>query len=226
MSAEETFFGLAAVQSVGLDKKKRNVTMESIKLQAEERQQGGKGVARRLRTAGKIPAVFYGKGKATRALAVSPKDLVAAVSGEFGVNGVIELSIGSESFQTVLRDYQYHPVTRELLHADFFSLDEQRPIEIQVPLELEGKAKGIILGGRLRQVFLKLPVRCLAKDIPAKIVFDVSDLGVDELFRVKDLTLPEGVEVLYPPNQTLGGVYGSRRQANAEEEKAEEEKKK
>src|SRR5690606_4284062 len=122
--------------------------MESIKLQAEERQQGGKGVARRLRTAGKIPAVFYGKGKATRALAVSPKDLVAAVSGEFGVNGVIELSIGGESFQTVLRDYQYHPVTRELLHADFFSLDEQRPIEIQVPLELEGKAKGIILGGR------------------------------------------------------------------------------
>ena len=199
--------------------------MESIKLQAEERQQGGKGVARRLRAGGKIPAVFYGKGKQSVPLTVSPKELVAAVSGEYGVNGIIELSIGGQSHRTLLREYQYHPVTRELLHADFYSVDEQRPIEVQVALELEGKAKGIVLGGRLRQVFLKLPVRCLPKDIPAKIVFDVSDLGVDELFRVKDLSLPEGVEVLYPPNQTLGGVYGSRRAATADDEKAEEEKK-
>src|SRR5690606_6565570 len=123
--------------------------MESIKLQAEERQQGGKGVARRLRTAGQIPAVFYGKGKPTIALSVSPKDLVTAVSGEFGVNGIIELSIGGETHRTLLRDYQYHPVTRELLHADFYSVDEQRPVEVQVALELEGKAKGIVLGGRL-----------------------------------------------------------------------------
>lgn len=196
--------------------------MQAIKVQAEERTNSGKGISRQLRAGGKIPAVFYGKGKSTTSLAVSPKELKAAVTGEFGVNTVIELEFGGKSYQTMLIDYQYHPVTRELLHADFYSFDDDRPVDVEVPLELVGKAKGIVLGGRLRQVFLRLPIRCRAKDIPAKLTFDVTDLGVEDLFRVKDLALPEGVQVRYPANQTLGGVYGNRRK-QGEDEKGEEE---
>lgn len=195
--------------------------MQAIKLQAQERATSGKGAARQLRAAGQIPAIFYGKGKTTTALTVSPKDLKAAVTGEFGVNTVIELEFGGQSYPTLLVDYQYHPVTRELLHADFYNFDDERPVEVEVPLELVGKAKGIVLGGRLRQVFARLPIRCRAKNIPAKLTHDVSDLGVEDMFRVKDLTLPEGVEVRYPPNQTLGGVYGSRRKAGEEEQEEE-----
>lgn len=195
--------------------------MQAIKVQAEERLNSGKGSSRQLRAAGKIPAVFYGKGKNTTTLAVSPKELKAAVSGEFGVNTVIELEFGGQSYQTLLIDYQYHPVTRELLHADFYKLDDERAVDVEVPLEMVGKAKGIVLGGRQRQVFLKLPIRCRAKDIPAKITHDVSDLGVEEMFRVKDLVLPAGVEVRYPANQTLGGVYGNRRK-QGEDDKEEE----
>jgi large subunit ribosomal protein L25 len=195
--------------------------MEAIKVQAEERQASGKGNSRQLRTSGKIPAVFYGKGKGTTSLAVSPKELKAAVSGAFGVNTVIELEFGGQTHRTLLLDYQYHPVSRELLHADFYSFDEDRKVDVEVPLELTGKAKGIVLGGRLRQVFLKLPVRCRATDIPAKITHDVTELGVEDMFRVKDLALPSGVEVRYPANQTLGGVYGNRRRGG-EEEGAEE----
>jgi large subunit ribosomal protein L25 len=197
--------------------------MQAIKVQAQERPNSGKGSSRQLRAAGQIPAIFYGKGKTTTALAVSPKALKAAVTGEFGVNTVIELEFGGSAYQTLLIDYQYHPVTRELLHADFYSFDEDRTVDVEVPLELVGKAKGIVLGGRLRQVFLRLPIRCRAKDIPAKLQFDVTDLGVEDMFRVKDLVLPEGVEVRYPPNQTLGGVYGNRRKAG-EEDKEEETK--
>lgn len=195
--------------------------MQAIKVQAEERSTSGKGAARQLRAAGKIPAVFYGKGKDSTTLAVSPKELKAAVQGEFGVNTVIELEFGGKAYQTLLIDYQYHPVTRELLHADFYNFDDDRPVDVEVPLEMTGKAKGIVLGGRLRQVFLRLPIRCRAKDIPAKITHDVSDLGVEDMFRVKDLALPAGVEVRYPANQTLGGVYGNRRRQGEEEEKEE-----
>lgn len=192
--------------------------MQAIKVQAEERTNNGKGVSRQLRAAGKIPAVFYGKGKTTTSLSVSPKELKAAVTGEFGVNTVIELEFGGKSYQTLLIDYQYHPVTRDLLHADFYNFDEDRPVDVEVPLEMTGKPKGIVLGGRLRQVFLKLPIRCRAKDIPAKLVHDVTELGVEDMFRVKDLALPAGVEVRYGANQTLGGVYGNRRKQGEEEE--------
>jgi large subunit ribosomal protein L25 len=194
--------------------------MQAIKVQAEERTNNGKGISRQLRAAGKIPAVFYGKGKTTTSLSVSPKELKAAVTGEFGVNTVIELEFGGRSYQTLLIDYQYHPVTRELLHADFYNFDEDRTVDVEVPLEMTGKPKGIILGGRLRQVFLRLPIRCRAKDIPAKLVHDVTELGVEDMFRVKDLALPAGVEVRYGANQTLGGVYGNRRKQGEEEEEA------
>lgn len=195
--------------------------MEAIKVQAEERQTSGKGNARQLRSSGKIPAIFYGKGKTTTSLAVSPKELKTAVSGEHGVNTIIELEFGGSSHRTLLLDYQYHPVTRDLLHADFYAFEEERKVDVEVPLELVGKAKGIVLGGRLRQVFLKVPVRCRAADIPAKITYDVTDLGVEDMFRVKDVALPSGVEIRYPANQTLGGVYGNRRKGG-EEEGAEE----
>lgn len=194
--------------------------MQAIKVQAEERTNNGKGISRQLRAAGKIPAVFYGKGKTTTSLSVSPKELKAAVTGEFGVNTVIELEFGGKSYQTLLIDYQYHPVTRELLHADFYNFDEDRTVDVEVPLEMTGKPKGIVLGGRLRQVFLRLPIRCRAKDIPAKLVHDVTELGVEDMFRVKDLALPAGVEVRYGANQTLGGVYGNRRKQGEEEEEA------
>lgn len=193
--------------------------MQAIKVQAEERSNSGKGASRQLRAVGKIPAIFYGKGKTSTTLAVSPKELKAAVTGEFGVNTVIDLEFGGKSHQTLLIDYQYHPVTRELLHADFYAFDADRTVDVEVPLEMTGKAKGIVLGGRLRQVFLKLPIRCRAKDIPAKLTHDVTELGVEDMFRVKDLALPAGVEVRYPANQTLGGVYGNRRKQGEEEEK-------
>lgn len=187
--------------------------METVKLKTETREQSGKGNARRLRASGLVPAVFYGRGVATRALAVSPKDLKAAVSGEFGLNRVLELQIGNESLKALLTDYQYHPVSRELLHADFVGVEEGREVNVEVPLEFVGKAKGIIMGGNVRQVFLKLPVRCLPANIPAKLTHDVSGLDVEDTVMVSELTLPEGVTVRLRPSQTVGGCFGNRRKA-------------
>jgi large subunit ribosomal protein L25 len=194
--------------------------MQTVKLKAESRVNTGKGVARKLRAEGRIPAVFYGRGVETRSLVVSPKSLREAVSGELGINSVIELDIDGQSVNVLIADFQLHPVTRDVLHADFISVDETRSIEIEVPLELTGKAKGIVLGGKLRQVYRTLPVTCLPGQIPAKIAFDVSNLDVEEMVRAADLRLPEGVRVRLKPTQTVGGVYG-RRGSQKEEEEAE-----
>jgi large subunit ribosomal protein L25 len=95
-------------------------------------------------------------------------------------------------------------------------------VNVEVPLEFVGKAKGIIMGGNVRQVFLKLPVRCLPANIPAKLTYDVSGLDVEDTVMVSELTLPQGVTVRLRPSQTVGGCFGNRRKAgdDAEEETA------
>jgi large subunit ribosomal protein L25 len=195
--------------------------METVKLKTESREKTGKGVARDLRRRGLMPAVFYGPGVPTRALAVSPKELHSAVTGEYGLNRLLDIEMGGETKKALLSDYQYHPVTRELLHADFVQVDDGREVNIEVPFEFVGKAKGLVMGGRLRQVFLKLPVRCLPDNIPAKLTFDVTPLEVDDVVTVEALSLPAGVTIRLKPSQTVGGCYGARRKAGDEEEGTE-----
>ena len=143
--------------------------MESIKVSASRRSESGKGAASRLRAVGKIPAVAYGKQLPAQALAVSPDTLKAVFASAYGNNTVIELDVeGKDKLTVLLRDYQYHPVSRQLLHADFVQIHLDQPVDVEVPLELTGKPAGIIKGGVLRQVFRKLPIRALPNDIPVK----------------------------------------------------------
>lgn len=193
--------------------------MQIIKLTASQRQGNGKGGARKIRSSGKIPAVAYGRGQAARSLAVSPAELEQVLKSERGRNTVVELAVeGADKLTVLLREFQHHPLTRELLHADFVQIALDQPVTVDVPLEVTGKAAGIVLGGTLRQVYRKLPVRCLPEKIPVKIVTDVTALGLDDHIATKDLGLPEGVEVLLPPAQTLVAIVHEK--APPEEEAA------
>ena len=137
--------------------------MQTIKVSVQSRTQGGKGAVRRLRATGSIPAVAYGPKLPSTAIAVSPKDIMQILGTEYGRNTVIELDIdGSKKLTVLLTDFQYHPVTRALLHADFFEIKLDEPIDVEVPFETTGKAKGVIEGGVLRQVYRKLPGSLLA----------------------------------------------------------------
>ena len=181
--------------------------MESIKVSADRRSESGKGVASRLRVAGKIPAVAYGKQLPAQSLAVSPDALKAVFASAWGSNNVIELDVeGKDKLTVLLRDYQYHPVSRQLLHADFVQIHLDQPVDVEVPLELPGKPVGVIKGGTLRQVYRKLPIRCLPSNIPVKVVYDVTGLDLDGHVAPKDLSLPEGVSVRLPPEQTLAAI--------------------
>lgn len=192
--------------------------MTTNTLVATRRPQGGKGPARRLRAVGKIPAVAYGADLPATALAVSPKDLTKILSGEHGLNTVVELEVeGGPNLHTLVVDYQIHPVTRAILHADFKKIDLDKPVDVEVKLELVGKPAGVTAGGELHQIFRKLPVRCRPGQIPVKLVHDITELGLDQAAHVKDLKLPEGIEVLLPPERTFAAIYTAKKRKEEEE---------
>jgi large subunit ribosomal protein L25 len=181
--------------------------MEIVKLSASKRVDQGKGPSRRLRNEGKIPAIAYGKKLAATQLAVSPKELKAVLASSHGRNSVLELAVdGGEKITVMVREYSHHPVSREILHADFLQVDLDQPVDVVVPFRLEGKAKGIVLGGLLAQVFRALPVRCKPTHIPAEIVADVSDLGLGDALKASQLKLGEGVAVRLASDQTIASV--------------------
>jgi large subunit ribosomal protein L25 len=181
--------------------------MDAIKVTASRRDDHGKGAARRLRNEGRIPAVAYGKSLPAQAIAVQPEAIKSVLSSARGRNTVVKLDVDGKSDLTVLlSDFQYHPLTRALLHADFVQIHLDQPVNVEVPLELTGKAAGVTAGGTLRQVFRKLPIRCLPELIPVKIVHDVTSLTLDGHVGAKDLALPEGVEVRLPPEQTVASI--------------------
>jgi len=185
--------------------------MDLMKVTATRRTTTGKCVARRLRSAKQIPAVAYGRKSEALPLSVAPKSLLDVLATSHGRNTVLEIAVeNGENFPALLCDYQYHPVTRELLHADFLKISLTEPVDVEIPFETFGKCKGVVAGGTLHVVFRKLPVRCLPDKIPVKVTYDVTELDLDGHVGAKDLPLPEGVAIRLPPNQTVIAVVSEK----------------
>jgi large subunit ribosomal protein L25 len=191
--------------------------MEFVNIEATPRHIRGKGPNARLRREGKIPAVAYGKGQPSRSLSVSPKDLVQALKGPWGRNAVLHVRVGEgEPFPALVADFTCHPVTRDLLHVDFLQIDLDKPVDVDVPLVCTGKPVGVVEGGTLRQIFRKLPLRCLPAAIPTEIVHDVTSMAVNDVAKVSDIPLPAGIEVRLPPEQTVIAVDAAVVEVEAE----------
>jgi large subunit ribosomal protein L25 len=195
--------------------------MEIIKLTATLRPQGGKGPSRRLRRQDQIPAIAYGRDLGATPLSVSPKALLGVLTSPHGKNSVVELDVqGGEKLTVMVRDYDYHPVTRDLLHADFLQIKLDQPMDVEVPLIATGKAKGLVQGGILQQVFRRIPVRCLPEKIPVGVEVDVTELDINESVKANQIKLPEGVVVRLPPEQTIVVVAAPERAGEEEAAKA------
>lgn len=194
--------------------------MEIIKLSATRREEGGKGPSGRLRRAGKIPAIAYGRGLEPLPVALAPKGLLQVLNSDHGQNSVVELAIeGGDTLTVMVRDYDHHPITRELVHADFVQVKLDEPVDVEIPFRLVGKAKGIIAGGIIQQIFRKIPVRSLPEKIPAFIELDITELDMGESYKAASLALPEGVKILLSEDQTVV-VCNAPEKAAVEEEAA------
>jgi large subunit ribosomal protein L25 len=180
--------------------------MESQTLKAEVRTSGGKGPARQLRMKGLIPAVFYGPGKSPASLTVSPAEVTKLLGGEYGRNQIVTLEFGGAKELAVVRDLEVDPLSRKILHVDFYSVSRDRAVKTKVPFLATGRAAGVAAGGVLRVIYRHLPVIGAPDKIPAKIEVDVASLEMHQAIRVKDLPLPAGVTVAYPPERPVVSV--------------------
>src|SRR5689334_2565922 len=160
-------------------------------LQAEKREGRGKNEARRLRAAGKIPAVVYGteKNKALE-IAVDPRTLLRILHSDSGVNTLIGLEgAGLASGGKVLvKEYQLDPIDHRLLHADFYAVAMDKTLVVTVPIVIKGEPKGVKQqGGVVDFVNREIEVECLPGDIPEHIDVDISELMLHQGIRVRDL---------------------------------------
>lgn len=178
--------------------------MESTTLKASPRELSGKGPARRLRAEGKIPSVAYGGKSDTLNLAIDHDALKDILLSPRGRNTVITLDVeGGAQHQVMVKDYTVHPVSRRLLHADFMTLDESKPVVVEVPFVTTGKSKGVGAGGTLLVNVRSLRLKCLPKAIPAHIEHDVTELEINDVVKVRDLSLPEGTESIEPAERKI-----------------------
>jgi large subunit ribosomal protein L25 len=193
--------------------------MDFATLNAKPRTAGGKGPAQRLRREGHIPAVAYGRTLASTPIAVDPLALVKILQGPQGLNTVIHLAFEGkkdEALLVMIREFTHHPVTRQYLHADFIQVKLEEDVEVEVPFVTTGKAAGIMHGGVVHQVYRKLPIRTRPNNIPVNITVDITALELGHSIKASDLTLPEGVRVRLPQEQTIVAVVAPEKDRTAE----------
>jgi len=180
--------------------------MDFVDLKVERRTGTGKSVARKLRQRGRIPAIVYGEGEPIP-VAADPKSLLKALRTEAGENVILNLTIVDTEEITrkaMVKGVQVDPVSGIVLHADFLAISMERPIEVEVPVELVGVARGVKEeGGIVEQILRELKVKCLPRAIPDGIQLDISTLNIGDVVHVKDLAIPGGVELLTDREQVV-----------------------
>jgi len=180
----------------------------------------GKGAARKLRAAGKIPAVLYGRGRESLSLALDPRALDRILRAS-GANTLLDLSVEGhpEVKDTValVKQLQRDPLRGSIVHADLYAVDLTRAVRVEVPVHLVGKARGLDFGGILEHTLRELELECLPRAIPDAIEVDVTHLEVGEAIHVRELALPEGVTMVTDADLAVVAVTVPQVEPTAEE---------
>src|SRR5437763_2302672 len=178
--------------------------MEEVTLTAELGRPVGSRPSRRLRTAGKVPAVLYGHGTDPMALSVDSRDLRAALTGDAGLNALITLSVDSERHLAMARHLQRHPVKGTVDHVDFVIVRRDEIVTAEVPITLVGEPTELNQNdGIVEQQLFTLTIKAKPMDIPSGLEADISGLVIGEAVRVADLKLPSGVETEVDPEEAV-----------------------
>jgi large subunit ribosomal protein L25 len=168
-----------------------------IEIKAEPRSLQGTGASRRLRRESKVPGILYGAGKDAQPIQLDHKDLFFKLKMEAFHASILDMEIGAESAQVLLRDYQMHPFKEMILHADFQRIAADRKIHVKVPLHFVNAdiSPGVkVAGGAVQHVQNDLDITCLPKDLPEFIEVDLVNLQAGHSLHVSGLKLPAGVE--------------------------------
>jgi len=178
-------------------------------LAAQQRTDAGKSATRKLRAAGRTPAVLYGHGEQTRQLSLDSHELGVLFSRISVDNTIITLEVDGErgaALRALVREVQIEPASRRILHVDFYQVHAGERIEVEVPIHFVGTAAGVKAGGNMHPNFNALPVRCLAEQIPEFIEVDVSGLDIGDSLHIGQMTLPAGATTDLEPESVLCSV--------------------
>lgn len=171
----------------------------------------GKGQNRKARTRGNVPAIVYGPVTGARSLVIDPAKLLAVFKKTNNRNTVLQLKVGAETpIPCLVREVQRHPVSREILHVDFYAVPLEQPIELMVPLRTVGRPKGVAAGGRLRVIRRELKVASRYDRIPEILEVDVSEMDVGDFIRASQVPTPEGVSVVIANDFNVLSMIGKR----------------
>ncbi|MGQ0666146.1 MAG: 50S ribosomal protein L25 [Nitrospiraceae bacterium] len=181
-----------------------------FELAATVREQAGKGAARSMRRAGKVPAVLYGQGECLL-LTVNPEGLIKILKSQTGSTALISLTLAGAKSKpnrtALLRDYQTDPVSGAVLHADLFEVSMSKPIRVKVPIQvIGGVPAGVKEGGVLHHNMRELHVECLPAALPDHVEVDASALNIGDGIHVKEMLTREGVRFLDDPDQMVVSV--------------------
>lgn len=199
---------------------------EERQLTAILRTRSGKGVARKLRAIGKIPAVLYGQGKEHKSITIDPQDLRRAMDPKRKINTLFTLDIATDEGQAnekalcMLTDIQFDPVRDRMLHVDFLRVDGNEEVTAVVPVEYNGRPVGVAMGGKLRTFRRVVKVASKPEHIPEIVAIDISGLEGGVSLRFGDLKI-ENARILESP-QTVAAIVEMPRQARQKDEDKEE----
>lgn len=179
---------------------------KQIALAAQVREGRGTSAARKLRRAGRVPAVTYGVGMEATPVSVNALELQRVLNTGAGANAIIALGIDGRSQLVLAREIQRHPIRPQILHVDFVAVQQDVKVDVDVPIMLDGEAPGAEAGGVLSQELYTAHISVLPLEVPEQIILDISTMQIGDVRRLSDLTLPSGVELLDDPERTIVSV--------------------
>jgi large subunit ribosomal protein L25 len=174
--------------------------MKSVPLNSVPRSLARRAGAKKLREAGRIPAVIYGRQAQPQNLELNAKELDDLIQHSLSENLLVDLAVKDDARPkrlALVQEVQHHPLSGKVLHVDFHEVAEDEKVTIMVPVETVGEAAGVKNeGGVLEHVLFKIKVRALPKDLPEQIVVDVTNLNIGDSIHLGEIPVPAAVEVL------------------------------
>jgi len=172
---------------------------ETIHLNAELRSDSGKGASRRLRRQGLVPAIVYGGDREPAQISIAHNEFIHELDKEAIYTQVIELRVADKKQDVILRDLQRHPYKNKVIHADFYRIDENKPIKVVVPIHVANADKCVGVrsdGGVMSHLVTEVEVIALPKNLPEYLEIDALELHLGETLHLTDIPLPEGVKIV------------------------------
>lgn len=194
--------------------------MQTVTVPGELRQDIGGRSSRAFRRQGLVPCVLYGIDENVH-FTVDPKDIKGLVyTADFKL---ADINVDGKTYRAIMKDLQFHPVTDDILHVDFLVLQDDRKVKVEVPVHFVGVSPGVKGGGKLTEKLTRVQVKALPKDLMEYVELDISELNLGQSVRVRDIQVPEGVEILNNPGNPVGTVEIPRALKSAEDAAADEE---